>query len=65
MLKDSELLMVDEVAEQMKVPKSWVYERTRARTGDRLPFIKLGKYIRFFESDVRAFIERQRQGRRG
>lgn len=61
----AELLTVDEVAELMKVPKSWVYERTRARTEDRLTFIKLGKYVRFTEADVRAFIERQRRGRRG
>jgi excisionase family DNA binding protein len=55
-----ELLTVDEVAERFKLPRSWVYERTRRRTSDGLPFIKLGKYIRFLETDVRTYLERQR-----
>ena len=57
-----ELLTVDDVAERFKLPRSWVYERTRRRGGDRLPFVKLGKYVRFVEADARAFIERQRHG---
>ena len=57
-----ELLTVEEVAALLKVPKSWVYGRTRARGPERIPFIKLGKYLRFQASGVRAFVTRQRQG---
>lgn len=52
-----ELLTVEEVASLLKVPKSWVYEHTRKRGTERLPHIKLGKYLRFFESEVREFLE--------
>ena len=52
-----ELLTVDELASLLKVPKSWIYEHTRKRGADRLPHIKLGKYLRFFESEVREFLQ--------
>jgi excisionase family DNA binding protein len=43
----NELLTVKEVAELLRVPVSWVYDRTRKRSLDRLPGIRLGKYWRF------------------
>ena len=58
------LLTVEEVAELLKVPISWVYERTRSRTSDRIPGFKLGKYWRFRETEVLAWIERQGVGGR-
>jgi excisionase family DNA binding protein len=56
-----DLLTVDDVAAMLKVPKSWVYERTRRRGKDRLPFLKLGKYLRFETQAVRAFLAAQRK----
>ena len=56
-----ELLTVDEVAALFKVPKSWVYERTRRRGADRLPFMKLGKYVRFEAGAVQTYLARQRK----
>jgi excisionase family DNA binding protein len=56
-----ELLTVDEVAQLLKVPKSWVYGRTRFRGTGQLPFIKLGKYLRFEERAIRAFLAQQRR----
>lgn len=53
------LLTVDELASFLKVPKSWIYGHTRKRGVERLPHIKLGKYLRFFESEVRGFLEHQ------
>jgi len=53
------LLTVREVAELLKVPKSWIYQHTRRRSQDRIPFAKLGHYIRFREADVLAYIERR------
>lgn len=58
------LLDVGEVAELLKVPISWVYERTRRRGADRIPGFHLGKYWRFRESDVLAWLDRQRTGGR-
>ena len=57
-----ELLTVDEVAAVLKVSRSWVYEHTRARgtaPGERLPHIKVGKYVRFDARAVRAFLEKK------
>jgi excisionase family DNA binding protein len=57
-----QLLTVDEVAALLRVSRSWVYEHTRSRgtpKRERLPYIKLGKYVRFDARAVRAFIENQ------
>ncbi len=39
-----ELLTLDEVVAWLRVPRSWVYERTRK---GQIPCFKLGKYLRF------------------
>ena len=57
-----ELLTVDEVAALLKVSKSWIYEHTRARgmpRSERLPHVKVGKYVRFDPRLVREFLARR------
>jgi len=61
-LDQNELITPEDLADRLKVPKSWVYERTRKRSPLRLPGFKLGKYWRFREADVLAWLERQRAG---
>ena len=56
------LLTVEEVSELLCVPVSWVYEQTRRRGQDRIPGFRLGKYWRFREADVLAWLDRQRAG---
>jgi excisionase family DNA binding protein len=61
-----ELLTVDDVAALLKVSKSWVYEHTRGRAtphAGRLPHLKIGKYVRFEASAVRAFLEEKCRAR--
>ena len=60
----SRLLTVEDVAELLRVPVSWVYERTRVRGAARIPGFRLGKYWRFRESEVLAWLEQQRSGGR-
>ena len=55
------LLTVEELAELLKVPATWIYSRTRARSVNRLPGLRIGKYWRFRESDVLEWLERQRE----
>ena len=55
------LLTVKEVAGFLRVPASWVYERTRRRGGERLPHVKVGKYLRFRQSDLTAYVEALRR----
>lgn len=55
-LKTDKLLTVAEVSEMLSVPVSWVYDRTRARGLERIPHVKLGKYLRFDASDIRNWV---------
>ena len=52
-----EQLTVSEVAAALKVPVSWVYERTRRFGTDQMPHFKLGKYLRFRWSTIRDWLE--------
>lgn len=52
---------VDELAEYLAVPSSWIYDN-HARLD--LPALKLGRHLRFRASDVDAWLEtRKRCGR--
>ena len=55
-----ELLTVDDLAKLLKVPKSWIYEHTRADCRDPLPSIRLGKYRRFIAADVQRYLQARR-----
>ena len=55
-----QLLTVHEVAGLLHVPVSWVYGRMRKRSQERLPAYRLGKYWRFREAEVLAWVESQR-----
>jgi len=43
----SDILTPEEVAARLKVPPSWVYEKTRARCRNPIPCLRLGRYVRF------------------
>lgn len=56
-----DLLTVDELAEALKVPSSWVYDRTR-RKKDPIPHVRVGRYPRFDLALVLAWLEARRKG---
>ncbi len=56
------LLTVEDVASLLHVPVSWVYGRMRKRSLERLPAYRLGKYWRFREDEIHAWVKRQSQG---
>lgn len=58
---NEDLLTLGELAEKLKVHKSWLYSRTREREPGAIPRIKVGKYIRFVESDVMDWLKRKQQ----
>ena len=58
-----ELLTVEEVSAILKVPKSWVYEQTRKRGLEKMPHIKLGRYLRFEEKAVVLYVSKHRKNR--
>lgn len=51
-----ELMTVQQVAELLQVPVSWVYGRMRKRSQERLPAYRLGKYWRFEKAEVLAWV---------
>src|SRR5579863_4624462 len=57
--EERHLLTVHEVATMLQVPVSWVYGRMRKRSVERLPGYRLGKYWRFREAEVLAWVESQ------
>ena len=57
---DDSLLTPQDAARFLKVSVSWVYEHVRPDTTDRLPFVKLGKYLRFNVRDLRAYVDVRR-----
>ena len=49
----SELLTVEDVAGELRVPRSWVYNAAGA---GRIPSLKVGRYRRFRRTDLDAFL---------
>ena len=52
------LINIKEMAKKLDVPASWLYARTR--TND-IPHLKVGKYVRFNESEVWDWLKKQNQ----
>lgn len=59
-----ELLTVADAAHFLNVTVSWVYEHARDDAPDRLPALRLGKYLRFDRRDLHAYIDAKREGAR-
>ena len=57
---ENSLLTPQDAARFLKVSVSWVYEHARPDAQDRLPFVKLGKYLRFDARDLRAYVDAKR-----
>ena len=55
------LVTVQEMATILRVPKSWLYERTRR---NQIPYLKLGRYVRFEPEHVIAYFK-EKQNERG
>ena len=59
-LTDDALLTVQDTARVLKVSVTWVYEHVRPSSEDRLPHVKLGKYLRFDRRDLQTYIDAKR-----
>jgi excisionase family DNA binding protein len=57
----SRLLSVEEVASLLNVPQKWVYRRVGLKPPEGIPYLKVGKYLRFRESDLWDYVERLRR----
>ena len=54
-----QLLTADDVAELMRVTRAWVYAETRR---DRLPHLRLGRYVRYRRAAIEAWIRTVERG---
>jgi len=52
--RDVILLDASEVAQILRVPRSWVYSHLKD-----LPVIRLGRYVRFRRAEIERFLERR------
>jgi excisionase family DNA binding protein len=60
-----ELLTAEELAARLRVPESWVRARTRSRTLDQLPCVRLGRYTRFRWRAVEQWLRDHEEQSRG
>lgn len=57
-VSEPEFLTINELAAQLKLPKKWIYERTRkGPTG--IPQHRFGKHIRFKKNEVLEFFKNE------
>ena len=54
MLDYNDLLTLDELCEWLKAKPVWVYRQTREK---KIPFIKVGKFLRFPKSEIQKWLE--------
>jgi excisionase family DNA binding protein len=50
---------VEEMAEILRVKKSWLYQQTMRKGPGTIPRIKVGKHLRFVPDDVQKWILRK------
>jgi excisionase family DNA binding protein len=53
------LLTVAQLADQLGVSRSWVYAKVEA---GELPYLRIGRYVRFATQAVDTYLEAQRRG---
>jgi len=46
-LAPENILTPEELADRLKVPRTWVFEKTRSRCQNPIPHFRIGRYIRF------------------
>ena len=55
---DQNLISIKEMAEKLDLPVSWLYSRTRTK---EIPHYKIGKHVRFNESEVWEWLKKQNE----
>ncbi len=56
LVQTEDILTPEELASRLKVPDSWVYEKTRGRCRNPIPCLRLGRYVRFDWAAVAAWL---------
>jgi len=56
LVKAEDIITPEELASRLKVPDSWVYEKTRGRCRNPIPCLRLGRFVRFNWVAVAAWL---------
>lgn len=58
-----ELLTVEQLAQRLNLPKSWIAQQTRERSADKIPHLRFGRWIRFqwLSPELTAWLARRRK----
>jgi excisionase family DNA binding protein len=59
------LITPEELADWLKVPLSWIYDRTRRGGPERLPMYKIGRYLRFSVPEIEDYLRIKAAGSDG
>ena len=67
-MESGDILTPDQLAGRLQVSVNWVYEKSRRRgkhSGEPLPVLRCGRYLRFYWPDVCAWLRgrKERQAR--
>ena len=58
---EESFLTIDELAEKLKVKKSWIYSRSMQTGPGAIPRLKIGKYLRFDFREVMSWLRKQNE----
>ena len=59
------LITPEELADWLKVPLSWIYDRTRRAGPEQLPVYKIGRYLRFSVPEIEDYLRIKAAGHDG
>src|SRR5258708_13825644 len=59
----ADLASVTDLCRQFGVSHDWVYKRVAAKAEEPLPFLRLGRLIRFRSEEVRSYLEVHQRGK--
>ena len=58
---NQKLIGVNELAEILGVPPSWVYAHTRLKGPDTIPCLRVGKYLKFEFDEVFEWLKKRNE----
>lgn len=56
--EQGQFLTVEQMAQVLQVPRSWLYGKTRFRGPGSIPRVQVGKYVRFNPSTVLEWLRK-------
>jgi excisionase family DNA binding protein len=60
MTNQPELLTLKEAAAWLRVPPSWLYQRTYAGATEKIPHLKIGRLLRFDRAELQKWLDERR-----